>query len=170
MNPLKFGIMYRTYKLVLTYAHHRKTKKLISDVFYGDDFRHVLNTYLNMDVDVDWLGRLYGVINPNVDIDGNFNASNVIIEIDGERTNTDEYVKTWLMKQLNLMGQLFKMKNLYSYITMDIDHIGPINHDNYLVVFDIVTRQEYTDAFKKFIYTLLSYAGIASIVGYFLLR
>ena len=170
MKLFKRGIIYRTYDFVKSYIEYRKTRNAIKDVFYGDDFTMVIKRYLNVDLDKDWLGRLYGVINPNVDIKGNLNVNNVIIEIDGNNTNTDEYVKTWIYKQLSMMGQLFNMRNLYTNINMEIEHVGPIDQDNYLIVFDIVDRGIMASAFKKFIKTLTTYAVIGvSILGILML-
>ena len=170
MKLFKKGIIYRTYDFVKSYIEYRKTLNAIKDVFYGDDFTMVIKRYLNVDLDKDWLGRLYGVINPNVDIKGNLNVNNVIIEIDGNNTNTDEYVKTWIYKQLSMMGQLFNMRNLYTNINMEIEHVGPIDQDNYLIVFDIVDRGIMASAFKKFIKTLSTYVIIGvSILGILML-
>ena len=170
MNLFKHGIIYRTYDFIKSYIGYRKTRNAIKDVFYGEDFQMVIKRYLNVDLDEDWLGRLYGVINPNVDIKGNLNVNNVIIEIDGNNTNTDEYVKTWIYKQLSMMGQLFNMRNLYTNINMEIEHVGPIDQDNYLIVFDIVDRGIMASAFKKFMKTLTTYAVIGvSILGILML-
>ena len=170
MNLFKRGIIYKTYDFVKSYIRYRKTRNAIKDVFYGEDFPMVIKKYLNVDLDKDWLGRLYGVINPNVDIKGNLNVNNVIIEIDGNNTNTDEYVKTWIYKQLSMMGQLFNMRNLYTNINMEIEHVGPEDQDNYLIVFDIVDREIMTSSFKKFMKTLTTYVVIGvSVLGILML-
>lgn len=140
----------------------------IKDVFYGQDFKNVIMEYLHISLDKDWIGRLYGVINPNIDINGNFNITNMIIEIDGENTNNNDYVKNWIYKQLNMMGRLFNMKRLYEHINMTITHVGPMNDDNYLVVFDMVGRINMAQRFKSmfkhlFIYIILA---VVVILGY----
>lgn len=123
----------------------------------------VIAKYLNVQLDKDWLGRLYGVINPNMDINGNLNVSNVIIELDGDETNTDKYVKNWIYRQLNLMGQLFNMRNLYTNINLDIEPVGPDTDDNYLIVFDIVDREEMGKAFKRLLRTIGFYIILGGI-------
>ena len=97
--------------------------------------------YLNIELAKDWVGRLYGVINPNTDIKGNFNPGTIIIEMDGENTNNNEYVNTWIYKQLRLMSSIYSLKDMYNAITVDIKHVGPEDQDNYLVVFDFESRQ-----------------------------
>lgn len=161
LGIFKYGIIYRTYDFIKSYISYRKTLRNIKEVFYGDDFKNVIHTYLNVELDKDWLGRLYGVINPNIDINGNFNVNNVVIEIDGNNTNTNEYVKNWIYKQLNLMGQLFKMKSLYSNINLEIEHIEPVEYDNYLIIFDIADRPVMTNSFKNLCKTVAAYAIIA---------
>ena len=161
LGIFKYGIIYRTYDFIKSYISYRKTLRDIKEVFYGDDFKNVVYKYLNVELEEDWLGRLYGVINPNIDINGNFNVNNVVIEIDGNNTNTDEYVKNWIYKQLNLMGQLFKMKGLYSNINLEIEHIEPVEYDNYLIVFDVADRPIMANSFKKLCKTFVTYAIIA---------
>ena len=94
MKLFKHGIIYRTYDFVKSYIEYRKTRNAIKDVFYGDDFTMVIKRYLNVDLDKDWLGRLYGVINPNVDIKGNLNVNNVIIEIGIMASAFKKFMKT----------------------------------------------------------------------------
>ena len=62
------------------------------------------------------------------------------------------------------VGTLFKLKNLYSYITMDIEHVGPLDQDNYLVIFDIASRQIFVESLKRVIKHALFYGIIASII------
>lgn len=156
-----------TYKLCdmcASFIYYIRDKNAIYDVFYGDDFKMLLKQYLNTDFDKDWLGRLYGVINPVIDIDGHFNINNTIIEIDGNNTNNDEHIKTWIYRQLRIIGDVFRMHNLYDYIDLHIEHIGPQNFDNYLLVFDIVSRQQFTFAVKKFFKHTAVLAIIALII------
>ena len=68
----------------------------ISDTLYSDEFKLVLKRYLHINIKKDWIGRLYGVINPNIDINGNFDINNVIIEID-RNVNVKSY-KILLLK------------------------------------------------------------------------
>ena len=105
-------------------------------LFYGDLFREIIRRYLKIELDEDWVGRLYGVINPSIDIQGKFDPNTMIIELDGNYTNNDEYVKNWIYKQLTLVtSSLFTYQEMYNYIDVDIKHVGPVELDNYLVVF-----------------------------------
>lgn len=133
----------------------------ISDTLYSKEFLTVLKQYLRITVKKDWIGRLYGVINPYIDIDGKIDFNNTIIEIDGDNTNSNEYVKNWVYRQFNLIDNLFKINKLYDYINVDIKHVGPLNADNYLIVIDIVSRKEMTYIMKRVLKQSILYMIIA---------
>ena len=161
---LSLTICYKFITLIKSIYLYISDYNTIADVFYSDGFKKMLNEYLHVEIDKDWIGRLYGVINPNIDIDGNYNPNNIIIELNDDYTNNNEYVKTWIYKQLNLVAQLFSMSNLYNYISLDIDHIGPINADNYLLVFDIASRKNMVANLNKFLIQLFIYILIFVII------
>ena len=94
----------------------------------------------------------------------------MIIEIDGDQTNNNDYVKTWVYKQMKLIATLFKIDNLYDYIDIEFKHVGPDNQDNYLLIFDIADRIQMAIAFKKFIKHLFIYILLfgLGILGYFI--
>lgn len=145
-KALWIGKLFYTIKSLYIYI---KSYDFIHDTLYSEDFNNIIEKYLHVSLQKDWIGRLYGVINPNIDIKGKFDISSNIIEIDGDNTNNNEYVKTWIYKQMNMVAQLFKIHKLYEYISMDITHVGPMNGDNYLIVFDMVDRQEFARNLKR---------------------
>lgn len=133
------------------------------------EFNDILKQYLHVDFDEDWIGRIYGVINPYIDIDEKFNVNSVIVSIDGERTNTHDQVEHWISKQLTLIYQLFKLQkvelfNLYNEIAIEFKHVGPENHENYLIVFDLVQRQDFVSKLKKMLIHLGVYSILAIII------
>lgn len=138
-----------------------KTKHYISDTLYSNEFKFVMKKYVNINLKRDWVGRLYGVINPIIDINGNQDLRNVIIEMDDENTNSNQYVRNWIYKQMELISDLFKINKLYDYISLDIEHIGPSSQDNYLVVIDIVARKEMESALKSILKHSILYIMIA---------
>lgn len=160
----KIGTNTLTWQLVmLVQSIYRYITDLsyISDTLYSKEFLTVLKQYLRITVKKDWIGRLYGVINPYIDIDGKIDFNNTIIEIDGDNTNSNEYVKNWVYRQFNLIDNLFKINKLYDYINVDIKHVGPLNADNYLIVIDIVSRKEMTYMMKRVLKQSILYMIIA---------
>ena len=154
-------LTWRLVMLVQSIYRYITDMSYISDTLYSKEFLTVLKQYLRISVKKDWIGRLYGVINPYIDIDGKIDFNNTIIEIDGDNTNSNEYVKNWVYKQFNLIDNLFKINKLYDYINVDIKHVGPLNADNYLIVIDVVSRKEMTYMLKRVLKQTILYIIIA---------
>jgi len=161
---LSFFLTYKILMLIESVWMYLSDRSKISNVIYSETFIKLLAKYLRCNFKRDWIGRLYGVINPLVDIDGNLDVSSMIIEIDGTKTNDMEYVKSWIYKQLMMVATLFKTENIYDYISMDLWHVGPITHDNYLIVFDITSRKYMASCFKRAALQSIVYAVVAAIV------
>lgn len=154
-------LTWRLVMLVQSIYRYITDMSYISDTLYSKEFLAVLKQYLRISVKKDWIGRLYGVINPYIDIDGKIDFNNAIIEIDGDNTNSNEYVKTWVYRQFNLIDNLFKINKLYDYINVDIKHVGPLNADNYLIVIDVVSRKEMAYVLKRVLKQTILYMIIA---------
>lgn len=159
----KHTLLYKIYLTLSSFVYYQRVKNTVYDILHGNQFKSLLKEYLNLDVDTDWLGRLYGVINPNIDIDGKFTINNTILEINGANTNDEEYLKVWIYRQLQIIGDIFKMNNLYDYISLDVEHVGPITHDNFLLVFDLVARENFAYNFKRMLKHLTTYIIIAFV-------
>ena len=157
-------LTWRLIMLVQSIYKYITDMSYISDTLYSKEFLAVLKQYLRISVKKDWIGRLYGVINPYIDIDGKIDFNNTIIEIDGDNTNSNEYVKNWVYRQFNLIDNLFKINKLYDYINVDIKHVGPLNADNYLIVIDVVSRKEMTYALKRVLKQILIYILICLVI------
>lgn len=158
----------RICKTIQCAYNYIKDYEYISDTLYSEAFKIVLKEYLNVNIRKDWIGRLYGVINPNIDINGQFDITKTIIEIDDENTNNNEYIKHWTYKQLTIIGEVFKIENLYHFIDLEFRHVGPKNADNYLLVFDVVSRKEFTKALKEMLVHMSVYAVIAVLILLFI--
>ena len=168
------NLFYKTFtgkiiKTIKSLYDYLKDYEYISDTFYSDAFKIVLKEYLNVDIRKDWIGRLYGVVNPNINEEGKFDVTRTIIEFDDDNTNNKEYVKHWAHKQLYIIGEVFKIENLYHFIDLEFRHVGPKEADNYLLVFDIVSRKIFTQNLKQMLLHGFIYAVIAVIVLFIIL-
>lgn len=153
---------YRTYRFFKSWYDYDKSKKYIGETFYSDGFHEVIRKYLKVDLREDWIGRLYGVVNPNI-VNGKFDVSTMVIEIDGDNTNTNNHVKQWVYKQLQLIATLFKIEKLYDYISLEFKHVGPEEMDNYLIIFDMTSRKQFAKDARKFIYNIAFWGVISTI-------
>lgn len=159
---ISWTLIYKILAFFESTYYYMRDRHLIKDTLYSHEFKFVIKKYIKCDLDKDWLGRLYGVINPYIDINGKLDISTMIVELDGEQTNNEEQVKAWIYKQMQLISSLFKIEKLYDYISMNIRHVGPTNHDNYLIVFDITSRKYFSYCFKRmmkqiFLYLILGF-------------
>lgn len=161
-------LTYKTLAFIEGLYTYIKDYYYISDTLYSEEFKLVLKRYLLIDIEKDWLKRLYGIINPNIDINGHYNFNNTILEIDGSNTNNNDQVKHWVYKQMDLISQLFKIEKLYDYISVSITHVGPEYADNYLVVFDMISRKYMAQTFKSWMKMLLLYGVIAISIVLFI--
>lgn len=162
-------LTYKTLAFIEGVYTYIKDYYYISDTLYSDEFKHVIKRYLMINLDKDWIGRLYGVINPNIDIEGKYNFTNTILEIDGENTNNNDYVKHWVYKQMDLINQLFNIEKLYDYIDIEFKHVGPQYADNYLIIIDVLSRKYMSQTFKAMFKTMCIYAIIAAILLFIIL-
>lgn len=161
-----YTLLYKIYLNFILLKEYVDDYDYVSDSLYSEAFYKILEKYLNLKVKKDWIGRIYGIINPNLDINGNINFANTIIEIDDNNTNSNEYVKNWIYKQMTMIKYVFKLdeSGFFDYIGCDIEHVGPKEHDNYLVVFYIVSQKAMLQNLKKLFKQFSIYAIIAAII------
>ena len=152
------------FQLILRAHDYLKDWMLVSDTLKSQAFHAILRQYLQIkEAKQDWLGRVYGVTNPNLTPEGEFDFSHVIFEMDGINSNTNTYIENWLYKQMITVSQVFSLDKtgLLDILTVNIEHVGPKTHDNYLIVFDIASRQEMSMKFKRVMKQLSLYAILA---------
>ena len=161
-----YTLLYKIYLNFILIKEYIDDYDYVSESLYSEAFSKILEKYLNLKVKKDWIGRIYGVINPNLDINGNVNFANTIIEIDDNNTNSNEYVKNWIYKQMNMVKYVFKLdeSGFFDYIGCDIEHVGPKEYDNYLVVFYIVSQKAMLQNLKRLLKQFSVYAIIATII------
>ena len=159
-------LLYKIYLNFVLLKEYIYDYDYVSESLYSEAFYKILEKYLNLKVKKDWIGRIYGIINPNLDINGNVNFANTIIEIDDNNTNSNEYVKNWIYKQMNMVKYVFKLdeSGFFDYIGCDIEHVGPKEYDNYLVVFYIVSQKAMLQNLKRLLKQFSVYAIIAAII------
>ena len=159
-NICSLTLTYKFFNLLHSLYVYLKDLNYIGDTFYSEAFKKVLKEYVNIEVERDWIGRLYGIINPLIDINGRFNVNNMVVVLDEDNTNNNDQVQYFVHKQLSLISELFKIEKLYDYINLSFEHVGPENADNYLLIFDIISRKVLANNFKKFLIQLLIYVII----------
>ena len=143
-----------------------KDWRLVEESLHGNGFRSLLKHYLKMDSRIDWLGRVYGVVNPAINEKGEFDYNGMVFELNGVNTNNKTWVENWLYKQMILVNNIFDVQKtgFFDIIDANVKHVGPENADNYLIVFDIASRKEMVRRWKRVILQSIVYAVVAGII------
>ena len=143
-----------------------KDWRLVEESLHGDGFHSLLKHYLKMDSRIDWLGRVYGVVNPAINEKGEFDYNGMVFELNGVNTNNKTWVENWLYKQMILVNNIFDVQKtgFFDIIDANVKHVGPENADNYLIVFDIASRKEMVRRWKRVILQSIVYALVAGII------
>ena len=143
-----------------------KDWRLVEESLHGDGFRSLLKHYLKMDSRIDWLGRVYGVVNPAINEKGEFDYNGMVFELNGVNTNNKTWVENWLYKQIILVNNIFDVQKtgFFDIIDANVKHVGPENADNYLIVFDIASRKEMVRRWKRVLLQGIGYAAVVGIV------
>ena len=143
-----------------------KDWRLVEESLHGDGFRSLLKHYLKMDSRIDWLGRVYGVVNPAINEKGEFDYNGMVFELNGVNTNNQTWVENWLYKQMILVNNIFDVQKtgFFDIIDANVKHVGPENADNYLIVFDIASRKEMVRRWKRVLLQGIGYAAAVGIV------
>lgn len=132
-NHLTIVVLART---VLWWCRLTAQKARIGKVLYSEAFRSILAQYLNVrHLRKDRIGRLYCVVNPNLNASGVFDINMIIYELDahGLQYSNQQYIEKWLLDRMRLVQDLFKQRALFSELTFKTSHVGPSNQDNYLI-------------------------------------
>ena len=140
--------------------------RYVEQSLHGDGFRTILKRFLKMDARIDWLGRVYGVVNPAINDNGEFDYNGMVFELNGVNTTNQSWVENWLYKQMLLVNNVFDVEKsgFFDIIDVSINHVGPYNADNYLIVFDIATRKEMSRRWKRVFWQGILYIMIAGIM------
>lgn len=145
-------------KLVSNIKYTKLLKKIYKDEFLLQRFSELFGTEFRLD----WVGRMYTVINPNI-IDDKLDVNTQIFEY-GENGFTNEpYIEKYIMTRFNLVKDFIMANNLFDLLTYEIKRID--EYDNYLLVIKPITFDEC----KKWTKIFASVYAAITIVGVILL-
>lgn len=147
------------FKTLKQFIQHRKYSKIINKVCDEEQIIAKLSTAVGSQFKVDWVGRLYTVINPNIK-DGKYNPEQVYeFDFDGDPNNT-QWVEKWIMERFNLISNFIRTENLFEVFTYEI---RPLEDYNYLVILQPITLQPLLKSAK---YALLELCVIIPAIFY----
>lgn len=151
------------YRFIRGFFENRKYQKILHRAYEEEELIRKMSYMLGSQLSVDWIGRLYTVINPNIR-DGKYNPEQIYeINVDGDANNS-EYVLRWIMQKLDMVRGFITNNNLFDMLTYKFE---PLGNDNYLLIIQPITLQPLLRNAKRALYELAG-LGAASGAGYFL--
>lgn len=151
------------YKFITAFFLNLKYTNIIKNVYKDDNILEKLSNLFNTEFKMDWVGRLYCIINPNI-IGEEFNINSQIFEYNSDGSlNNKAYVEKYIMGKLNAVSDLVIANNLFDLLTYRIEKLD--EYDNYLFVIEPITFEDAKKWTKIFLVTY----GIAIISAIFIL-
>lgn len=107
-------------------------KRIYKDENLLDKFSQLFGVEFRMD----WVGRVYTVINPNI-INDKLDVNTQIFEYGDNGLTNEPYVEKYIMTKLNLVRDFIMANNLFDLLTYEIKKLD--EYDNYLFVIKPIT-------------------------------
>lgn len=142
-------------KLISNIKYTKLLKKIYKDEFLLQRFSELFGTEFRLD----WVGRMYTVINPNI-IDDKLDVNTQIFEYSENGFTNEPYIEKYIMTRFNLVKDFIMANNLFDLLTYELKRID--EYDNYLLVIKPITFDECKKWTKIFVgvYSVIVIAGI----------
>lgn len=150
------------YKFITNFLLNRKYTKIIKDVYKEDSVIEKFSQLFGTEFRMDWVGRLYCVINPNV-IGDQLDINTQIFEYGENGLTNNAYIEKYIMTKLNAVRDLIIANNLFDLLTYRIEKLD--EYDNYLFIIEPITFEDAKKWSKIFGITY----GVLLVLGIFAL-
>lgn len=120
---------------------HFKYNRILKRVYKDENILDNMGDLFNSKIHVDWVGRIYTVINPNLDKDKQ------IYEILDDGMDNKEFIQHWVMERFIAMDHFIKANNLFDLLVYDIKQLD--DYGNFLLVLEPITLKDCMSAIKK---------------------
>lgn len=120
---------------------HFKYNRILKRVYKDENILDNMGDLFNSKIHMDWVGRIYTVINPNLDKD-----KQIYEILDGGMDNK-EFIQHWVMERFIAMDHFIKANNLFDLLVYDIKQLD--DYGNFLLVLEPITLKDCMSAIKK---------------------
>lgn len=152
-------IIYRFFKYLYL---NLKYSKILKQIYKEENILNNLSALFKSNFKIDWIGRIYTVINPNL-IGDELDINNQIFEYGQNGLNNEAYIERWVMGKLNIASNFIQANNLFDLLTYEIKRLD--EYDNFLLIIQPITLPDCLK-YTKYFCILLS---ILLIIGITLL-
>ena len=133
-------IIYNFFKnLILNIRYTR----IIKRVFKEERLLEGLSQIFKANFKVDWIGRVYAVLNPNLDENGQYAPNTQIFEYGEDGLSNERMIEQWIMERMVVVSEFIRANNLFELLTYSIKKLD--KYDNYLFILEPITLR---DCFK----------------------
>ena len=152
-------IVYKFFKYLILHLRYRK---ILNQVYKDENILENLSELFGTEFRIDWLDRIYTVINPNIK-NGEYDQTSQFFEYNEQGLINTEYIERYIMEKLNVAQMYIQASNLFDLLTYSIDRLD--EHDNFLFVIKPITLDDCLKYSKRFAILLLVLiiAGILSV-------
>ncbi len=153
-------IIYNFFKnLILNIRYTR----IIKHVFKEERLLEGLSQIFKANFKVDWIGRAYAVLNPNLDENGQYSPNTQIFEYGEDGLSNEKMIEQWVMEKMVIVSEFIHTNNLFELLTYSLKKLD--NYDNYLFILEPITLQDCFKWSKR----MMGLVGTLIIVGITLL-
>lgn len=140
-----------------------KYTKLLTRIYKDEQLLYKFSQLFGTEFRIDWVGRIYTVINPNI-IDDKFDVNTQIFEYTETGLSNKPYVEKWIMTRFNIIKDFIMANNLFDLLTYEIKKID--EYDNYLFVIKPITFDDCIKWTKIFgiTYSVLAIIGVILLI------
>lgn len=151
------------YKFIKYLYLNIKYTNILKKVYINENILENLSLLFNTKFKIDWIGRIYTVINPNI-IDKDFDINTQIFEYDKDGLNNNAYVERWIMQRMNIADNFIQANNLFDLLTYEIRKLD--EYDNYLFIIEPITLKDCLKYTKRFciLLTILIVIGLILLI------
>lgn len=151
------------YKFIKYLIINIKYTRILKQVYNNENIINNLSELFGTKFRIDWIGRLYTIINPNL-INGEHDINTQIFEYSDKGLSNEIYVEKYIMQKLNIASNFIKANNLFDLLTYKIEKID--EYDNYLFIIQPISLDDCLKNTKYFciLIMLLVVIGVSLII------
>lgn len=153
-------VLYRFIKYLIL---NIKYTRLLKEIYKNEQIIPKFSQLFGTEFRIDWVGRLYSVINPNI-VDDKLDLNTQFFEYGENGLSNTMYVEKWVMVKLNAIQDFIMANNLFDVLTYEIKRLD--DYDNYLFVIKPITFDDCAKWTKIFaiVYSILAVLGIIALI------
>jgi hypothetical protein len=142
---------------------NRKYTKILKKVYTDEQLLIKFSQLFGTEFRMDWVGRIYTVINPNI-LQDKLDTNTQIFEYGENGLSNTAYIEHWIMTKLNIAQNFIMANNLFDLLTYEIKRLD--DYDNYLFIIKPITFDDFVKSTKLFtiVYSILLVIGITLLI------